>query len=93
MVRCSMGPRHDTAVWSSTNIPIEITFTPCATGGRIISPTWVGVAPAMPSRPGIENPNTSASMSPTRSPRSAIATARLAVRVDLPTPPFPLVIA
>jgi ATP-binding protein involved in chromosome partitioning len=28
IVRCSIGPRQDTAALSSTNMPIEITFTP-----------------------------------------------------------------
>jgi len=37
------------------NIPIEITFTPKATGGRINSSTLVGFS-VMPSWPGIENP-------------------------------------
>ena len=43
MVRCSIGPRHATAADAeSTNIPIETTFTPYATGGRIMSSTRVG---------------------------------------------------
>ena len=79
-------------------MPIEITFTPCATGGRIISSTRVGRAAlprssTRPSRPGIEKPCTSASTSPTERPRAASATARFAVIVDLPTPPLPLVTA
>jgi hypothetical protein len=74
-------------------MPIEIAFTPWPIGGRIISPTRVGFAPPSPRIPGIENPKTSASTIPTASPRAARATARLAVIVDLPTPPLPLVIA
>ena len=88
-----MGPRQLTACEPSTNMPIEITFTSCATGGRIISPTLVGFTPATPSSPGIEKPNTSASTMPTDSPRAARATPRFAVSVDLPTPPLPLVMA
>jgi hypothetical protein len=95
-----MGPRHETAaprVSPSRNIPIEMTFTPCATGGSISSPTRVGSATRpsciSPSRPGMEKPCTSASTRPTASPRWARATARLAVTVDLPTPPLPLVTA
>ena len=61
MVRCSMGPRQATAIeGSSTNMPIEMTFTPWATGGRIMSPTWVGLTArpswTRPSRPGMEKP-------------------------------------
>ena len=99
MVRCSIGPRHATAAdGESTNIPIEMTFTSCATGGRIMSSTRVGrgatpVASTSPRMPGIEKPCTSASTMPTASPRSASATARFAVTVDLPTPPLPLVTA
>ncbi len=94
MVRCSIGPRHATAVLVvSTNIPMEMTLTLWATGGRIMSFTCVGLEPAMPSRPGIEKPKTSASTMPTRRPRAASATPRLAVSVDLPTPPLPLVTA
>src|SRR5665811_559663 len=37
--RCSIGPRHTTGVPGGTNIPIEMTFTPCATTGRIMSST------------------------------------------------------
>ena len=42
---------------------------------------------------GMECPYTSASTRPTVSPLCAIATARLAVTDDLPTPPFPEAIA
>ena len=82
----------------STNMPIEMTFTPCATGGRIMSSTRVGRAAlpcssTRPRMPGIEKPCTSASTSPTARPRAASATARFAVIVDLPTPPLPLVTA
>jgi ATP-binding protein involved in chromosome partitioning len=45
---------------SSTNMPIEMTFTSYAIGGRIMSPTCVGLtaSPSLtrPSRPGMENP-------------------------------------
>jgi hypothetical protein len=62
MVRCSIGPRQATATdESSTNMPIEITFTPWATGGRIMSSTCVGLTaapsgPTRPSRPGMLKP-------------------------------------
>ena len=49
--------------------------------------------PTRPRMPGIENPWTSASMSPTRRPRAARLVASSAVSVDLPTPPLPLVTA
>ncbi len=39
---------------------------------------------------GIENPHMSASSKPTRWPRSAMASARLTLADDLPTPPLPL---
>ncbi len=42
--RCSIGPRQTTAVLPGVNIPIEMTFTPCACGGIIICSTWVGRA-------------------------------------------------
>ncbi len=79
-------------------MPIEITFTPCATGGSMRSSIRVGCgtlpsAPTRPSSAGIEKPCTSASTSPTDRPRAASATARFAVTVDLPTPPLPLVTA
>ena len=37
------------------NIPIEMTFTPCADGGMIIFSTWVG-SPVTPSMRGTECP-------------------------------------
>ena len=43
----------------------------------------------MPNIRGRENPQMSASMTPTTWPRAARATARLAVTDDLPTPPLP----
>jgi hypothetical protein len=36
-------------------MPIEITFTPCADGGMIMSSTWVG-RPSAPSMRGTEWP-------------------------------------
>ena len=53
--RCSIGPRQTTGTLPSTNMPTLITFTPCATGGRIISPTRVG-RPVTPSMRGTEKP-------------------------------------
>ena len=46
--------------------------------------------PRTPSMRGIENPQMSASSTPTVSPRAASAAARFAVTDDLPTPPLPL---
>ena len=46
-------------------------------------------SPCIPSRRGTENPQMSASSTPTVSPRWARATARLTVTEDLPTPPLP----
>ncbi len=43
----------------------------------------------MPNMRGMENPQMSASMTPTAKPRWASAAARLAVTDDLPTPPLP----
>jgi hypothetical protein len=37
-----MGPRHTTGVLPWVNIAMEMTFTSCAIGGRIIESTWVG---------------------------------------------------
>ncbi len=71
---------------------MEITFTPWATGGRIISSTRVGFC-LVPISAGMENPYTSASINPTFSPSAAIAVARLAVIELLPTPPLPLATA
>ncbi len=73
-------------------MPIEMTFTPCAMGGRIMSSTLVGVR-STPSIRGTEKPYTSASSTPTWSPSAAIAAARLEVTDDLPTPPLPEAIA
>ncbi|CAB4640712.1 unannotated protein [freshwater metagenome] len=65
----------------------------CATGGSIRASIRVGLMPSMPSKPGIEKPNTSASMIPTRKPMAAVCAARFAVTLDFPTPPLPLVTA
>ncbi len=46
-------------------------------------------SPCMPSRRGTENPQMSASSTPTVSPRRAMATARLTVTELFPTPPLP----
>ncbi len=53
--RCSIGPRHTTGVLPGVNMPIEMTFTPCACGGMIISSTWVGRS-SVPSIRGTEWP-------------------------------------
>src|ERR1700722_11956713 len=52
---CSIGPRHTTAASSSRKKPIDITFTPCASNGRILRSAETGgrVAPS-PYMRGIE---------------------------------------
>ena len=85
---CSMGPRQITGVSSGTKKPMEMTFTPCASSGRImwLNPTGL---PETPIIRGTENPHTSTSTMPTRCPSAASAVARFTVTVDLPTPPLP----
>ena len=56
-------------------------------------PVVASSRPSTPSMRGIENPQMSASMTPTANPRSASAAARLAVTEDFPTPPLPDAIA
>src|SRR5215213_6663598 len=69
--------------------PMLMIFTPCASSGmiRLFS---TGGGEFTPIIRGMFGPYTSASRMPTRDPRAAIATARLVVTVDLPTPPLPL---
>ncbi len=54
-VRCSIGPRHTTGALPGLNMPIEMTFTPCACGGMIMSSTLVGRS-VVPSILGTEWP-------------------------------------
>ena len=89
---CSIGPRQITGVSSGTKCPIEITFTPLASSGMIMSLKPTGL-PAAPSIRGIEKPHTSASRIPTVAPSSTSAHARFTVTLDLPTPPLPEAIA
>ena len=89
---CSMGPRQMTASSRSTSMPMDTARTPHLSRGMIIWSMTVG-RPSIPSIRGMEKPYTSASRTPTRLPPWARATARLAVTVDLPTPPFPLATA
>ena len=89
---CSIGPRQITGVSSGTKWPIEITFTPCASSGRIMSLNPTGL-PTAPSIRGTLNPHTSASSTPTERPAFARAAARFTVTLDLPTPPLPEAIA
>ena len=87
--RCSIGPRQTTAALPGVNMPIEMTFTPCACGGMIMSSTWVGRcrsrrASAAPSgrrcRRRPRRPTARGRPSPRRGSRSP---------TDLPTPPLP----
>ena len=82
--------------------PVLTTFNmPRPTGsvrGMIIGLSRPSTASAssrssMPSRRGTENPQMSASSTPTVKPSPAIAAARLTVTDDLPTPPLPLAMA
>jgi hypothetical protein len=43
------------AVFPRVNIPMEMTFTSCISGGKIICSTWVG-RPVTPSMRGTEKP-------------------------------------
>jgi hypothetical protein len=88
----SIGPRQITGVSSGTKCPIEITFTPWASSGRIMSLNPTGF-PKAPSIRGTLNPHTSASRTPTELPPFASAAARFTVTLDLPTPPLPEAIA
>ena len=98
-----MRPRHISAVpSSSTNIPVDTTFSnpfPMTRSfGIIIGLSWPGTAAAskrsgMPNMRGIENPQMSASRTPTVFPAAASAAAKFTVTEDLPTPPLPLAIA
>ena len=72
--------------------PIDITWRSWATGGTIILSTTTGRW-RTPSMWGIEWPYTSASRTPTDWPSCKKVAARLTVRVDSPTPPFPLATA
>src|ERR1700727_1042172 len=69
--RCSIGPRHTTGVLPSVNWAMEMTFTSCAIGGRIIDSTWVGRS-VVPIMRGIEWPWMSASTSPTDTRRGQV---------------------
>ena len=88
MALWSIGPRQITGVSSGTKNPMEITFTPCASSGRIMSLNPTGL-PVTPSMRGTLKPQTSASRTPTLCPSAASATARFTVTLDLPTPPLP----
>ena len=92
MALCSIGPRQITGVSSVTKNPIEMTFTPWASRGRIMPSNPTGW-PDTPIIRGTLNPQTSASSTPTRCPSAASAHARFTVTLDLPTPPLPLATA
>ena len=93
--RSSIGPRQATT-WSrrGLSMPIEITETPDAVGtGMIRSSTWVGPrvgdAEHRGDRVAVDVGVDDADLEA----RAAIASARLTVTEDLPTPPLPLAIA
>ncbi len=89
---CTISPRHSSAWFSSASCPMDnraIEPAPSArTSGSILA-LRTSISPCMPSRCVRENPQMSASRTPTRLPVRASATARLAVIEDLPTPPLP----
>ena len=62
-------------------------------GRSLPSMRWASIRSLMPSRRGTENPQMSASSTPTVRPWRASGTARLTVIELLPTPPLPLAIA
>ncbi len=84
----SIGPRQMTGALSSVSSPTDMTRTPWATNGTR-SPSMMMGPRLTPIMRGMENPHTSASISATRRPRRAMATARFAAIDDLPTPPLP----
>src|SRR5438552_10015956 len=91
-----MRPRHMIASSSPDRNPMETTLSrPPPTGfsrGMILGPASVRspeIRPSSPSMRGRENPQMSASRTPTVRPLPARAAARLAVTEDFPTPPFP----
>ena len=98
-----MRPRHISAVLSSsTSIPVDTTLSRPLPTTRSLGMIWGFSAPFIrrassrsdiPSMRGIENPQMSASNTPTMLPSLASAAARLTVTELLPTPPFPLAIA
>ena len=70
--------------------PVETTFNPCASTGMINrESSSATIRLVMPNRRGTENPQMSASIKPTRKPRSLMAMARLTLTDDFPTPPLP----
>jgi hypothetical protein len=90
------------AVDSSTRKPVDTTsIVPAPTERRLgmifglsePSTRSASIRSEMPSNRGIENPQMSASRTPTVYPWAAIAVARLTVTELLPTPPLPLAIA
>src|SRR6266851_2218536 len=99
--RFSMRPRHMMASSSPARKPIEITLSLPSrpsdpeivrSRGTILGPPPVlspGIRPSSPSIRGTENPQMSASSTPTVRPLLASAAARLTVTEDLPTPPLP----
>ena len=97
MALLAIGPRHTTAFFSSTSNPILIKRIPIFSKGTIIplpSTSFIkGRSPRTPNMMGTLGPYISASIKPTVAPPSAKASARLAERVLLPTPPFPLTTA
>ncbi len=90
--RLRISPRHMMAWSSSARNPIDRTRrtpSPTARSSGTIFLSRASTSPCMPSRRGTENPQMSASSTPTVRPRRARATARLTVTELLPTPPLP----
>src|SRR6476646_7810479 len=87
-----MEPRQTIGASSGTRKAIEMSFTPSFSTGTIFPSRCSGPV-VLPIIIGMFGPYTSASMRPTLAPVKASAQARFAATVDLPTPPFPLLMA
>src|SRR5689334_16273362 len=88
-----MGPRQMTASFWGMKKPVEMTLIPKRSTGATPSSAVMAGFSVMPRSVGMLGPYTSASRRPTFTPVWESATARLALTVDLPTPPLPLATA
>ena len=92
-----MGPRQTTGSDSSfkSRLIDMMSMPPVLFKGRMpaASADAFSTSPLTPKTFGIEGPVMSASSTPTRWPRRAMAVARSEVTRDLPTPPLPLMTA
>ncbi len=72
---------------------MEISFSPCASTGRICRSLSACGCSSVPSMSGTLGPYTSASSKPTAAPMRLSARARFTATVVFPTPPLPLATA